>query len=76
MITYEEKEIISDAYLNAQNIKGMADAEATEIYANAYGKSPEFYNYLKTLDTYKNTLDPTTIFILSTDNKYLKFIEK
>ena len=72
----KEKEIISDAYLNAQNIKGMADAEATEIYANAYGKSPEFYNYLKTLDTYKNTLDPTTIFILSTDNKYLKFIEQ
>ena len=72
----KEKEIISDAYLNAQNIKGMADAEATEIYANAYGKSPEFYNYLKTLDTYKNTLDPTTIFILSTDNKYLKFLEQ
>ena len=72
----KEKEIISDAYLNAQNIKGTADAEATEIYANAYGKSPEFYNYLKTLDTYKNTLDPTTIFILSTDNKYLKFLEQ
>ena len=36
----------------------------------------QFYNYLKTLETYKNTLDPSTIFILSTDNKYLKYIEK
>ena len=65
---------MSNAYLSAQNIKGKADAEATEIYANTYGKSPEFYNYLKTLETYKKTLDSTTLFILSTDNKYLKFI--
>ena len=72
----KEKEIVSGAYLKSQEIKGRADAEATEIYATAYGKSPEFYNYLKTLDTYKKTLDPSTYFILSTDNKYLKFIEQ
>ena len=72
----KEKEIVSGAYLKSQEIKGRADAEATEIYATAYGKSTEFYNYLKTLDTYKKTLDPSTYFILSTDNKYLKFIEK
>tara|TARA_Y100000590_G_scaffold356336_1_gene410544 strand:+ start:763 stop:1695 length:933 start_codon:yes stop_codon:yes gene_type:complete len=71
----KEKEILSSAYLTSQTIKGKADAEATEIYANTYGKSPEFYNYLKTLETYKKTLDPSTFFILSTDNKYLKFLE-
>ena len=72
----KEKEIKSDAYLQAQNIKGKADAEATQIYADSYGQSPEFYNYLKTLETYKNTLDPSTLFILSTDNKYLKFLDQ
>ena len=71
----KEKEIISGAYLKSQEIKGKADAKATEIYANSYSKSPEFYNYLKTLETYKKTLDPSTFFILSTDNKYLKFLE-
>ena len=71
----KEKEIVSGAYLRSQEIKGKADAEATEIYANTYSKSPEFYNYLKTLETYKKTLDPSTFFILSTDNKYLKFLE-
>ena len=71
----KEKEIKSNAYLNSQNIKGKADAEATEIYAKAYSQSPEFYNYLKTLETYKNTLDSSTVFILSTNNKYLKFLE-
>ena len=72
----KEKEVKSDAYLRAQNIKGKADAEATQIYADSYGQSPEFYNYLKTLETYKNTLDPSTLFILSTDNKYLKFLDQ
>ena len=72
----KEKEIISGAYLKSQRIKGTADAKATEIYAKAYGKSPELYNYYKTLETYKKTLDPSTYFILSTDNKYLNFLEK
>ena len=55
---------------------GAADAEATRIYANTYGKSPEFYNFIKTLETYKNTIDSSTQFILSTDNPYLKYIGK
>jgi len=71
-----KKEIISGAYLESQKIKGKADARATKIYASAYGKSPEFYNFIKTLDTYKNTIDSTTQFILSTDNPYLKYLGK
>jgi len=72
----KEKEISSGAYLKSQKIKGAADAKATEIYAKTYGKSPELYNYHKTLETYKKTLDPSTYFILSTDNKYLNYLEK
>lgn len=71
-----KKEIMSEAYFEAQKIKGDADAEVTRVYANAYGKSPEFYNFIKTLETYSNTLDSTTQFILSTDNPYLKYLSK
>jgi membrane protease subunit HflC len=71
-----KKEIMSGAYLEAQKIKGDADAEVTRIYANAYGKSPEFYNFIKTLETYSNTIDSSTQFILSTDNPYLKYLGK
>ena len=71
-----KKEIMSGAYLEAQKIKGDADAAVTQIYANAYGKSPEFYNFIKTLDTYSNTIDSSTQFILSTDNPYLKYLGK
>ena len=71
-----EKELISGAYLTSQEIMGKADAKAMDIYATAYSKDSEFYNYYKTLETYKKTLDPSTVFILSTDNKFLKFIEE
>lgn len=72
----KEKEIISNAYLESQKIRGKADASATDIYATAYSKDPEFYNFYQTLETYKVTLDPSTLFILSTDNKFLQFLEK
>ncbi len=76
MQVQRKKEIISGAYLESQKIKGEADANATRIYADAYGKSPEFYNFIKTLETYSNTLDSSTQFILSTDNHYLKYLGK
>ena len=76
MQVQRKKEIISGAYLESQIIKGEADANATRIYADAYGKSPEFYNFIKTLETYSNTLDSSTQFILSTDNHYLKYLGK
>ncbi len=76
MQVQRKKEIISGAYLESQTIKGEADADATRIYADAYGKSPEFYNFIKTLETYSNTLDSSTQFILSTDNHYLKYLGK
>ena len=76
MQVQRKKEIISGAYLESQEIKGEADAKATKIYADAYGKSPEFYNFIQTLATYSHTLDSSTQFILSTDNPYLKYMGK
>ena len=74
MQVQRKKEIISGAYLESQKIKGEADATATRIYADAYGKAPEFYNFIKTLETYSNTLDSSTQFILSTENPYLRYL--
>jgi len=71
-----KKEILSNAYLSSQKVRGEADAKATKIYADAYGKSPDFYNFIKSLETYRNTIDSTTSIILSTDNKYLRFLNK
>lgn len=73
--------IESEAYRREQEIKGKADAQATAIYAAAYSSSPsaaDFYQFVKTLDTYQKTLgkDTTTIFTTNSDLfRLLKHIE-
>ncbi len=71
----ELKAIQSEAYRKAQEIKGKADAEATKIYASAYNLDPEFYQFTKTLETYKTILDEKTWLLLSTDSEFLKYLK-
>jgi len=71
----ELNQIRSEAYKVAEEIKGKADAEAIKIYADAYNKDAEFYGFLKTLDTYRNTIDKSTTIILSTDSEYFEYLK-
>lgn len=71
----ELKKIQSGAYKTAQEIKGKSDAEATRIYAQAYNLDPEFYQFMKTLETYRTTLDNETWLLLSTDSEFLKYLK-
>ncbi len=70
----ELKRIQSEAYRKAQEIKGKADAEATRIYAQAYNLDPEFYQFMKTLETYRQSLGSETWLLLSSDSEFLKFL--
>ena len=69
------KEIQSEAYRQAQIIMGKADAEAITIYGDAYSQDPEFYSFLKTMDTYKTTIDDKSTVILTTDSDYYKYLK-
>ena len=69
------QEIESEAFKRAQKIKGDADAEATIIYAEAYGKDPEFYSFVQTLEIYRETLGNNSSLILSTDSEFLKYLK-
>jgi membrane protease subunit HflC len=71
----ELKRIKSEAYRKAEEVKGKADAEATKIYAQAYSLDPEFYQFTKTLETYRRTLDKETWLVLSTDSEFLKYLK-
>lgn len=71
----EMKRITSEAYKTAQEIKGRAEAKATKIYALAYGKDPDFYTFINTLDIYKTTLDKDTTLVLSTDSEFFKYMK-
>jgi len=73
----KEKElqlVRSQAYKISQELKGTADAKATEIYAASYGIDPEFYAFVKTLDVYKSALDNSTL-LLSTDSDFMKYFK-
>lgn len=72
----ELKRIQSEAYREAQRIKGAADAEATRIYADAYGKNPEFYSFLKTMEIYRNTVGANSRAILTTDSDIYKYLKE
>lgn len=70
--------IESEAYRKEQEIKGKADAEATGIYASAYNSSPsaaDFYQFVKTLETYQNTLSKDTTVVLTTNSELFRLLK-
>jgi membrane protease subunit HflC len=69
--------IESEAYRTVQELRGAADARATEIYAQAYGQSPEareFYEFLQTMRTYERILGPDTVLVLSSEGELFRFL--
>ncbi len=68
----ELDEIEGEREKRSAEIMGDADAAVIKITAEAYGKSPEFYEFLRQLEAYKRTMARGTRLILSTDNKFLK----
>ncbi len=71
----ELQRIESEAYEKAETIRGKADAEATKIYARAFNRDPEFYSFIRSLESYKNSLKENSIAILTTDNDYLRYLK-
>ena len=70
----ELKTISSEAYRQALEIRGAADAQAAAIYADAYNRDKEFYNFLRTLESYKKTITKNGKLIISTDSDYYKYL--
>ncbi|OHB82532.1 MAG: HflC protein [Planctomycetes bacterium RIFCSPHIGHO2_02_FULL_38_41] len=71
----ELERIESEGYRTAEETKGQGNAEAIRIYADAYERAPEFYSFIKTLETYENTFNKQTHLILSTDGEYFKYLK-
>lgn len=69
----EQKNIISSAYAESEEIKGIADAEAAQIYADAYEADPYFFKLWRTLESYKKTI-PNLNKVLTTDMQYFDLL--
>jgi membrane protease subunit HflC len=70
--------IQSEAYRQVEEIRGAADAKATQIYATAYNQSPEsvaFYEFTRTMQSYKSIISENTTLVLSTNSELFKFLK-
>lgn len=70
----EARVLEAQAYAEAEKIKGEGDAEATRIYNEAYNKDPEFYEFYKTLQTYKTTLKDKTKIVIDSSSPFAKYL--
>lgn len=68
-------EIESEAEKEAEIIQGEADAEATRIYNEAFGEEREFYTFLRTLESYSQSLGSSVTMIISSDSDYFQFLK-
>ena len=70
----EQQIILAEAYKQAQQIMGEGDAEAIRIYGEAFQRDPEFYEFIRTLETYEKTIDGNTTLILPSTAEILKYL--
>jgi len=66
--------LVANARGEAQITRGEGDAESTRIYAAAYGKAPEFYAFVRSLEAYRKTIGEGTTLILSPDSEFFEFL--
>jgi membrane protease subunit HflC len=67
--------IVAEAFKDAQRIKGEGDAKASAIYSAAYGKSPEFYAFYRSLEAYRNSFkSKSDVMVLEPSSDFLKYM--
>ncbi len=69
------QEITSNANKEALEIRGKADAEATNIYGAAYSLDPDFYAFQQTLESYKRVIGKNSSLVLSADSDLYKYLQ-
>ena len=68
----ERARILAKAQRKAAEIRGRAEAEAARVYADALGQAPEFYRFLRTLESYDKFMDNNTTVVLPADSPLMK----
>lgn len=65
--------IVAEAYRDAQKIKGDGDAKASAIYADAFGKDPQFAQFYRSLEAYRSTFrNKTDVMVLDPSSEFFK----
>ena len=67
--------IITEAYRDAQKVKGEGDAKAARIYANTFSKNKEFYDFYRSLEAYrKSFIGKEDIMVLDPNSDFFKYL--
>lgn len=69
-------DIQSEAMRKAEVVRGEADAEAAAIYNEAFGGDPEFYTFLRTLESYSKSLGSDVTLIIGADSEYFRYLKE
>jgi modulator of FtsH protease HflC len=65
--------IIAEAYRDAQKIKGDGDAKASVLYAEAFGRDPQFAQFYRSLEAYRATFrSKADVMVLDPNNEFFK----
>jgi membrane protease subunit HflC len=69
--------IQAEAYRDSESIRGEGDALASSIYAEAFGKDPEFYEFVRSLNAYQQTFrDRSDLLLLSPNSDFFKYLKE
>jgi membrane protease subunit HflC len=71
----EHEKLMADAHAKATAILGKAEAEAMALLGKAYEEDPEFYKFLRALDSYDRIIDRNTTLMLPADNELFKYLD-
>lgn len=72
-----ERTIIqSEAYRDAERMRGEGDAVASQVYADAYNRNPEFYAFWRSLGAYENSFrNKSDVLVISPDSDFFKYMD-
>ena len=68
--------LMADARKQADIERGTGDAQAVKIFADAYGRDPAFYEFVRTLEAYRKTLGEGTTLILSPSSQFFRLLKE
>ena len=71
----EARLIVANARRDAELARGQGDAEATRIYAESYGADPDFYEFVRSLEAYRKSIDEGTTLVLSPKSEFFQFLQ-
>jgi membrane protease subunit HflC len=72
----EAQILVAEARKDAEITRGEGDAQAVRIYADAYGRDPEFYSLSRTLQAYRRTIGEGTTLVLSPDSEFFRLLQR